>query len=286
MSKLLRWILANAREALPYIDWFAPGQYATGSHSLIGTPWNIFRTSSILLHTDRPVTFNTVVGTLGRYTAVAALMPDYDLAFTLLMSGELGSPHELLRNITSPLIEGAEAVNQRALNTTYAGRYESANGRRLNSSITLAQEPGRSLYISEWISNGTSILPAVQRFTAHRSGAGSKWYFQLVPTFLPAERRMRPDRSAQLGEDWRWTYVLDAPPSHGWNDWCLSSFDPETYAGQSLTRFTFWRDERSGRVDEVELHAYNVTLSKRAPNGDDTPSTRWVWWPLRKQGSV
>ena len=272
MSVLLRWILNNHNDVSPTTDWFTPGYYAAGSHSFIGIPWNIFRTTSVLPDTNRPTTFNTVVGTLGSYTAVSAVMPDYDLALVLMMSGGLGSPHQILGNISFPLIQAAEQIAQNNLKTTYAGMYVASAESGINSSITLSQSSTRSLYISNWISNSTSILPRLEAFTASRSGAGSHWYFQLAPTFLEPQKRESPANKTQIGEVWRWTYVLDAPANQGWNDWCLSSFDPQTYAGQPLTRMTFWKDEASGEVGQVELGGFNITLTKKIGPADEETS--------------
>lgn len=259
MSTLLRWTLkTNVSSAM---NWFSPGFYAAGSHSLIGMPWNIFRTTHIL-SSNRLTTFNTVVGTLGPYTSVAVVIPEYNLAFSLLMSGALGHPHAILENISFPLIRAADDIAMASLRNTYAGKYEAETEQRINSSITLLQSADHGLYISEWISNGSSILPVIERLTARKSGGGSHWIFQAVPTFLKPERRVMLDGEVVVDEEWRWTYVLDKPSSQGWNDWCLSSFDPVTYAGKPLTKMVFRKGVDSGRVISLALSGYNITLRR------------------------
>jgi hypothetical protein len=184
-------------------------------------------------------------------------MPEYDLSFSLMMSGALGHPHGILANISFPLVRAADEIAWANVRNTYAGKYEAEPGQNINSSITLLQSHDRGLHIGEWISNGSSILPAIERLLALKSGGGSSWVFQAVPTFLAPQRKGRFE-----DEEWRWTYVLDEPSGHGWNDWCLSSFDPVTYAGRSLTRMVFRKEIHSGRVVSVTLGGYNITLKR------------------------
>ena len=225
-------------------------------------PWNIFRTTAIPSTSNRPTTFNTVVGTLGVYSSAVVVIPEYDLAFSLMMSGALGHPHEILTNFSFPLVRAADDIAWANVRNTYAGKYEAESEQKINSSITLLQSPDRGLYISEWISNGSSILPVMERLTAMKSGGGSSWIFQAVPTFLKPERREMLGGKVFVDEEWRWTYVLDKPSDEGWNDWCLSSFDPVTYAGEPLTKMVFCKDSESGSVVSVALSGYNITLRK------------------------
>nr|A0A3G1DJI3.1 RecName: Full=Probable hydrolase M10; AltName: Full=Squalestatin S1 biosynthesis cluster protein M10; Flags: Precursor [Phoma sp. MF5453]AMY15067.1 hydrolase [Phoma sp. MF5453] len=260
ISTLLRWTLNESPSSL--LNWFAPGFYAVGSHSLIGMPWNIFRTTAPLSIPNRPTTFNTVVGTLGPYTSVVVVMPEYDLAVSLMMNGALGHPHDILAKVTFPLVRAADKIALEKVRDNYAGTYKAEPRQKINSSITLSVSPDHGLYISELISNGSSILPVMERLASSKSGGGSNWIFQAVPTFLETKRRRTPHDRVVVNEEWRWTYVLDKPPGEGWNDWCLSSFDPVTYAGEPLTKMVFQKDAKSGRVLSVALSGYNITLPK------------------------
>ena len=76
------------------------------------------------------------------------------------------------------------------------------------------------------------------------------------------------DGKVFVDEEWRWTYVLDKPSYEGWNDWCLNSFDPVTYAGEPLTKIVFRKDVGSGRVVSVALSGYNITLRNRVQGTD------------------
>jgi hypothetical protein len=266
ISTLLRWTLIGEPSSL--LNWLAPGFYAVGSHSLIGMPWNIFRTTAPLSMPNRPITFNTLVGTLGPYTSVVVTIPVYNMAVSLMMNGDLGHPHELLTNITFPLVQAADRIAWENVRDDYAGTYKAETERNINFSITLLVSQDRGLHISEWISNGSSVLPVMERLAYSKSGGGPHWIFQAVPTFLePKRRKMHNDRVI-LDEEWRWTYTLDKPPGEGWNDWCLSSFDPVTYVGEPLTKMVFRKDAKSERVLSVALSGYNITMIKVVQDGD------------------
>ncbi|EME41523.1 hypothetical protein DOTSEDRAFT_73816 [Dothistroma septosporum NZE10] len=268
LSILLRWLLKSdslaTKEATGSIssklNLFTPGFYAVGSHSLIGMPWNIYRSTNVLPY-NRPVTFNTVVGTLGPYTSVVVLVPEYDLAFSIIMNGALGHPHGVLNKISTPLIRAADQVIWRNISDIYAGTYESQQ-EGLNTSLNLQQDPEKGLYIYTFISNSTDALATMQKLTAAKSGAGNKWIFQLAPALLSAESPHETD--GEIEEHWRWTYVLDEPEDGetGWNDWCLSSFDPVTYAGRPLTEVVFIREKTTGKVLRVKMVGWDVWLEK------------------------
>ncbi|KAK6392459.1 hypothetical protein LTR65_003589 [Meristemomyces frigidus] len=260
MSRFLRYVLNNYQTISPTINWFAPAAFTAGSHSLLGIPWEIFRTTAILTETNRPVTFATKGGGLDGYYSYSIIVPDYDLVVSILLAGELTALNPLLDTITVPLIQAAEELAQQALKQEYTGTYV-ATTTGLNSSITLSQSASRSLHISQWTSNGTEMLAALDEFVAAQAGDGDSLYYQLIPTF-----ETRHTANASLtGEVWRFYNVFDTPAetnvtSEVWNDYCITNMDPIGYAGKPLLELVFWRDERS--VKELELSAFRVVLTK------------------------
>lgn len=223
-------------------------------------PWSIYRSTHVLPY-NRPVTFNTVVGTLGPYTSVVVLVPVYDLAFSVVMNAALGHPHGILNEISTPLIGAADQAIWRNISDIYAGTYESQQ-EGLNTSLVLQQDPEKGLYIHAFISNSTDALLTMRKTTAAKSGAGNNWIFQLVPALLPAQSPH--ERDGESEEGWRWTYVLDEPEDGetGWNDWCLSSFDPVTYAGRPLTEVAFIREGTTWKVLRLKMVGWDVWLEK------------------------
>ncbi len=112
------------------MDWFDPATYGPGSHSLIGHPWEIFRSSAILNNNTRPVTFNTKGGGLTGYYSYSIILPDYDLVVFMATGGPnsdaLPALNLLLDLATSPLAQAAEEVAQDVLNKDYTGSYTAA----------------------------------------------------------------------------------------------------------------------------------------------------------------
>ena len=264
MIRLLRYVLRNYETLSPTINWLLPAAYSTGSHSLLGMPWEIFRTTAILTEIKRPVTFVTKGGGLIGYYSYSIMLPEYDLAVSILLSGDLGALNPLLEKITTPLVKGAEEFAQRSLKDNYAGTYVAAQGvnasDNLNSSITLEQSPSRSLFVSRWISNGTDVLPALTEFVAAQAGDGGDIYYQVIPTF--EERRS----GSRIGQVWRIVNVLDTPADSNqtgdiWNDYCVSNVDPISYAGKPLNEVVFW-DKVNG-VSQIELSAFRIVLDRQ-----------------------
>ncbi|KAK5110911.1 hypothetical protein LTR62_005449 [Meristemomyces frigidus] len=256
MSLFLRHILNNHQTLSPTLNWLEPTTYSTGSHSFFGMPWEIFRTTGILPQTNRPVTFVTKGGGLVGYYSYIVLIPQHNLAVSLLYAGTLGSFNSLLETITTPLVLGAEALAQQELATKYTGTFSTTD---LNSSLTISQSPSRSLFISAWISNGTEVLAPLNSFVSDLAGDGGEIYYQLVPT---SETRQR---GQQTGEVWRFYNVLDTPSASDkkgevWNDYCVSNVDPLNYAGRAFNEAVFWVVD--GLVDAVELTAFRARLAR------------------------
>ena len=257
MTRFLRYILKHHQDISPLIDWFEPVTYSAGSHSLFGMPWEIFRTTAILTDTNRPVTFITKGGGLAGYYSYVVLIPQYDLAISMLSAGNLGSFESLLESITTPLVRGAEDFAQRNLASTYAGTYDDAH---LSSSITLAQSPDKSLHISAWSSNHTDVLAPLNEYVSALAGTAGGIYYQAIPT---SETRVQDNLT---GEVWRFYNVLDTPAesnttSQIWNDYCVTNVDPLDYAGKPFNELVFWFVD--GKVVSVGLTAFNATLEKK-----------------------
>ncbi|KAK3675215.1 hypothetical protein LTR78_004724 [Recurvomyces mirabilis] len=256
MTRFMRYLLKHHQTISPMIDWFEPVAYSAGSHSLIGMPWEIFRATTVLPQTNRPVTFITKGGGLTGYYSYVVLISQYDLAITMLSAGSLGSFNSLLDAITTTLVRGAEDLAQRDLAVTYTGTYNDAN---LNSSITLAQSSARSLYISAWTSNDTDVLAQSYKLVSALGGVPGGIYYQVVPTF---ETRLQANLTGQV---WRFYNVQDTlaesnVTSQIWNDYCVTNVDPLNYAGKPFNEMVFWFD--GDKVASVVLTAFNATLMK------------------------
>lgn len=263
MIKFLRWVLKDHETITPSLNWFQPTAWNTGFHSLLGYPWEIFRTTSILPNTKRPVTFYTKGGGLTDYYSYSFIIPQYDLVIFMGVAGGLSALNTIFTDVLNPLVIAAESEAQKQLNSSYGGVYTSKDS-KLNSSITFTQTQPRSLYISSWISNSTDVLENLIPFVSSTAGTSGDMYFQLIPTF-----KTKHSNGGQVGEVWRLINVIDdyedsINATTVWNDYCVANIDPFSYGEVPLNELVFWRDssDNTSTVQSVTLSAFKVNLRR------------------------
>lgn len=263
MNKLLQYILLNHNTIASAVSWFAPRTYSTGSRSLIGMPWEIYRTTSVLNQTNRPVTFITKGGGLTGYYSYSVLLPDYNLTLVLVTSGDVSVTTGLLDTITVPLVQGAEQFAQQNLADQYSGTFSAfSNAIAGDVSMTLEQSSERSLHIANFTINGTDVLSSMNAFASSLGGTGSNIYWQLTPTL---QQRFSPALNATASV-WRFVNVFDnsvntSSPTSMWADYCVSNFDPVNYAGVPVLEMLFKMDA-AGKATDVELSAWNSVITR------------------------
>ncbi|KAJ6031295.1 beta-lactamase family protein [Penicillium herquei] len=263
MIKFLRWVLKNHKEITPSLNWFQPAAWNTGSHSLLGYPWEIFRTTSILPSTKRPVTFYTKGGGLTDYYSYSFIIPQYDLVIFMGVAGDLSALNTIFTDVLNPLVIAAESEAQSQLRDSYGGDYTSTDP-NMNSSITFVQTQSRALYISSWVSNSTDVLANLIPFVSSSAGASGDLYFQLIPTF-----QTRYNDDGQIGEVWRLIDVIDdvddpVNATSVWNDYCVVNIDPFSYGAIPLNELVFWRQsgDPTSTVQSVALSAFKINLHR------------------------
>lgn len=223
-------------------------------------PWETFRTSSILPHASRPISFFTKGGGLPGYTTIIMLIPDYDLAVSIFTAGSTELLFPAVEATTTKLLRAADDVAFKQLQARYTGTYTAApSSAKLNSSITLSSTPELGLHVTRFVSNGTDMFAALGAAFLGALEAG--FHAQLVPTLLYADERRK------MGELWR--VVPVAPRKRGkekkgvWDDFCITELYEPRYDGKSLTEFVFWDSGGDGGpVGEVELTAFRIVLRR------------------------
>ena len=259
MSSFLRHVLTHYNGLTPALNWLQPSSWAVGMQSFYGMPWEIFRTSSLLPHTRRPVTFAVKGGGLPGYFSNIIVMPEYNLGLTILVSGNGLLLSEIRDILTSHLTPCAELAAQNALHKRFAGTFVAPKSSLLNSSLTLSHTPAKGLYLESWISNGTDVLAAYHKVL--ENGTPSQpWYLQLIPTQLYV------DNKRQRGEKWRAVVVserqVDSLPGV-WEEYCITHIDNERYGGVPLNEIIFWQDnDTKGPVAYAELTAFRIMLGR------------------------
>ncbi|KAI1424634.1 beta-lactamase/transpeptidase-like protein [Xylaria sp. FL1777] len=149
-STLLPWSVTRR--------WLRPVTFSSDPVSSVGSPWGVRRLSLSQNSTYQFVTTFNKLGSIGKYSALLAVIPDLDIGFSVIAAGEIPASlvtdiADTLANTYLPTIQG---IARAQANTTYAGRYKSVTG---NSSLTISVDdvnPG--LGVGPWVSNGVNMM--------------------------------------------------------------------------------------------------------------------------------
>ncbi|KAI0515076.1 beta-lactamase/transpeptidase-like protein [Xylaria bambusicola] len=160
MAKVGRAILKSTLFPGPVTRrWLRPVTFSSDPSSSVGSPWGVRRLTLIGQNSTYQfaTTFNKL-GSIGTYSALLAVIPDFDIGFSVAAAGEI--PAALVTSIADTLaktyLPTLQGVSRLQANASYAGYYKSET---INSSVTIsvdATAPG--LGVGNWMSNGTSMM--------------------------------------------------------------------------------------------------------------------------------
>ncbi|KAI1656349.1 beta-lactamase/transpeptidase-like protein [Daldinia decipiens] len=140
--------------------WLKPTSFSSDPKSSVGAPWGV---RQLQFSKDSPYQFATTfnkAGSLGRYSTLLAIIPDFNIGFSILTAGDAPASltmdiADTLSNTYLPTMVNTARIQADAL---YGGSYKNPNS-AVNSSLSIvvdSKTPGLSL--SSWISNGTNLL--------------------------------------------------------------------------------------------------------------------------------
>ncbi|KAI8945953.1 beta-lactamase/transpeptidase-like protein [Xylaria longipes] len=144
--------------------WLRPVTFSSDPVSSVGSPWGVRRLPLASQNSTYQfaTTFNKL-GSIGKYSTLLAIIPDFDIGFSVAAAGEF--PSSLVLDITDTLsntyLPTMLKIARSHANATFTGRYASENT-SLNSSLTItvdAEKPG--LGVGPWVSNGTNLMGLV-----------------------------------------------------------------------------------------------------------------------------
>ncbi|KAF2108523.1 beta-lactamase/transpeptidase-like protein [Lophiotrema nucula] len=226
--------------------WLKPATFTSSLTGGVGMPWEIYR-ASLDAKNNRVVDIYTKGGEVGVYTAILALMPDYDVGFAVAMASEVGeTPYPLNDLIVETLLPALEEVGREQAHARFAGTYTATN---INSTITLSTSPGKSgLKIDRWISNSTNDI--VKAF-------GDPEDFRAYFTNVESEDGKEVHWRANSG-------FTDGGEGNGPFTSCQTwlNVDRPTWGLYGLDDFTFHLG-KDGKVDRLEVKALKVVLEKQ-----------------------
>ncbi|KAE8313488.1 beta-lactamase/transpeptidase-like protein [Aspergillus transmontanensis] len=143
--------------------WLKPLSHTTSFKTSVGAPWEIFR-YELPNRPNHVIDVYSKSGNLGAYADIIALIPEYDIGFSITAADLPTNPvtnvwglADLIIDRLSPAFDKAA---QHEANTTYAGTYKALGANSTTGSyVTITTDhykPG--LQVTEWVSNGVDFL--------------------------------------------------------------------------------------------------------------------------------
>lgn len=233
-----------------------PISHTSSLTASVGRPWEITRYTKT--RQNRVVDIYTKSGDIGVYHNSFALIPEYNVGFSLLVAGS-SDRIPLSGVILDALIPALEEVTQRQADTSFTGSYSAKNG--LNSSIAFStkdSDPG--LFLTKWISNNTDMLNFLQTSLRDLTGGVA---------FGPETRLYPTNLNTNYGngtEKVSWRIAVDSflptGADIGMFPGCLTWFDLDaiTYGTLALDNFVFTM--QNGKAVSVEPEVVQLAMDR------------------------
>jgi hypothetical protein len=143
--------------------WLKPASFTSSSKGqAVGMPWTVMRPTCLGLDSgDRPVDIYTMPGGQGYYNGYLAIIPEYQLGYTVNVAGVGDDPalRALLDHLVRYSVPHFDTVGREQARETYAGRYGSGD-----SQIELVVDDGPGLKVENWTTGGKNVSDAWVEF--------------------------------------------------------------------------------------------------------------------------
>jgi hypothetical protein len=141
--------------------WLRPITHTASLSYSVGAPWEIFSFQNI---DGRTVDLYTKSGDLGAYSSMTALLPDYNVGFTILAAGEgtTALVAALTDTVAQSLIPALEEAAREEADNVYTGTYRAQDTTKTNSSLVISIDDGPGLIVEQWISNSVDMFQVVE----------------------------------------------------------------------------------------------------------------------------
>ncbi|KAK5172736.1 uncharacterized protein LTR77_002856 [Saxophila tyrrhenica] len=232
--------------------WFKPTSFVEDYAQGVGRPWEIFRRKV----NGASVEVYVKGGDWGVYHTFFALVPTYDIGFTVLTADDVGAavdglhdPSTGIPNIVIDKVLAAvdDIAKEQALRN-FGGHYADTSS---NSSLTLDTDAtDTGLLVTSWISNGADLYEWLGKLQP-------KLVYRIMPNQLPAGN----DKVAFTSFYWS-----RAPPVNGTWYWeCPTWIDVDevTLGNVPLGQMVFNVGD-DGKATSVEMRALRETLKRQS----------------------
>ncbi|KAI0134917.1 beta-lactamase/transpeptidase-like protein [Daldinia grandis] len=239
--------------------WLKPFAFSSDPLAMVGMPWGARRIK--LEDTYRYTTAFNKAGNIGDYSALLAILPDFDIGITILLAGELpgNAGFSLADTIGERILPAIEEAARAEAGAKYSGHYVYPNN-KINSSMTIITDKLPGLSISQWFSNGTDFAWIATVLQNQYSPVTPR--IRLYPSGLegPAENGGKRVAFKAMFED------ADAPRNNNkmFSTECGTwvSIESVIYGSAAMDELIFNVDS-SGKVVSVTSPSLRVTLNKK-----------------------
>lgn len=261
MTKFGRAIMASTLVPMAVTRrWLKPVAFTSDPQAGMGAPWGI-RRINVAGHPYRWVFAFQKAGTIGDYSALMILLPEYDVGLTVLMAGDIPGNFnfDCADAVGTALLPALDAAAKAEAEASFGGRYVSGSA-AVNSSMTIVADDRPGLGVTSWISNGTDMALVATLLQLHSPGPVNP-SVRLYPTMLETTRAdgTRAASFKAVFED------KDGPPRAGrmFSTDCATwlSQNQNVYGRKPVDEFVFEFDAQ-GKVVSVEPIAFRLPLKK------------------------
>ncbi|EIT74499.1 hypothetical protein AO1008_03977 [Aspergillus oryzae 100-8] len=175
--------------------WLKPLSHTTSFKTSVGAPWEIFR-YELPNRPNHVIDVYSKSGNLGAYADIIALIPEYDIGFSItaadLPTNPLTNVWGLADLIIDRLSPAFDKAAQQEANATYAGTYKVQGANSTTDSYvaitTDHYKPG--LQVAEWVSNGVDFLQSLAALSGFE-GLAVRLYPTGIEETVPGESSKR-----------------------------------------------------------------------------------------------
>ena len=208
----------------------------SGSSSAYGMPWEILRSTKVT-QDGRPIDIITKAGGLAGYSSVIAMIPELNIGYSILVTGDYHAKLDLQERLVSILVPAVDKIARAVVRQNYEGFYattEVDHGLIHDEfSIKLVvDDVGPGLRLTNWTSNHTDFLSLYGRLTGMPQQP-SQWTARLLPTGV---------QYGSTAQFWRLTAIPVRKAGEEkkiFDDFCINDVDNLVYNGLSIEEFVF-----------------------------------------------
>jgi hypothetical protein len=138
--------------------------FTSSLYNSVGAPWEIFH-PTYLTPAPRPIVHYTKQGNFPGYAARVIILPEYNIATTLIGAGDNGVPYNavtaLSHIVQNQLVPALEIAARTQAKEAYGGQYISKDPAN-RASLSLVVDNGPGLKISNWTNLGKDMLQSFE----------------------------------------------------------------------------------------------------------------------------